>query len=316
MNLLESDLQSITCGQCGSALHLPLYERPDGLKVVRCQTCGLAFLNPRPNEESILKTYNQGYFSGDSVGDGIGYGDYLSPHVISDLEETAQFRFNLLSRYLRWPGLRVLEVGCASGEFCVRTAQAGARIVGLDLSPEIIEIARRRYRGVDFYSGAIETTSALQNRKFDLIAAFEVIEHVPDPKVWLAALSSKLAPGGSIALSTPNLNCGARIGFDRWVGFQSSFEHLYYFTPDTLSRMLEEAGFACRATLSFGSGDRPTPNGAARSAVKRVLCSLGLWGLAKKARGALNPIDQRVPISEDGNGHTMLLVATNQGAFV
>ena len=108
-------------------------------------------------------------------------------------------------------GKTALDVGCGAGLLTEPLARLGATVVGLDASPELIEIARDHAAqsglAIDYRSGEL----AELNGTFDLITCMEVIEHVADPAAFVRALSRRLAPGGLLILSTPNATAWSRL---------------------------------------------------------------------------------------------------------
>ncbi len=107
----------------------------------------------------------------------------------------------------RLRGLKVLDVGCGGGLMAEALAREGARVTGIDASSEAITVAKEHAAvsglQVDYKVGSAESllqTGAL----FDAIIAFEIVEHVADLKVFMAALASMLRPGGIMVVSTVN----------------------------------------------------------------------------------------------------------------
>lgn len=102
--------------------------------------------------------------------------------------------------------LRLLDIGCGAGLAAEALARAGHDVLGLDAAPETIEVARRHAAAgmtLAYRCGTAEDLGA-EGARFDAITAFEVIEHVPDPRAFLATLADLLAPGGVLVLSTLN----------------------------------------------------------------------------------------------------------------
>jgi 2-polyprenyl-6-hydroxyphenyl methylase/3-demethylubiquinone-9 3-methyltransferase len=103
--------------------------------------------------------------------------------------------------------LRLLDVGCGAGLAAEALARAGHEVIGLDASDAVIAAARRHAEGRNLPLGyRVGTLATLidEGQIFDAITAFEVIEHVPEPRLFLAELSTLLAPGGVLVLSTLN----------------------------------------------------------------------------------------------------------------
>ena len=116
------------------------------------------------------------------------------------------------------PGGRVLDVGCGGGFLLEELARRGYSGVGIDLSPESVEIARTRLADI----GAADRLGAQVGRAyeppegpFDLVCLTDVLEHLEDPRGCLRALREQMAPGALLVISTPNRRSlpGAR----RWL---------------------------------------------------------------------------------------------------
>ena len=101
-------------------------------------------------------------------------------------------------------GRTALDVGCGAGLLAEPLARLGAKVTGVDASPEVIAVAREHAAAVglaiDYRAGDVHQLSG----QFDLVTSLEVIEHVADPAEFLQALARRLAPGGLLILSTPN----------------------------------------------------------------------------------------------------------------
>ena len=158
--------------------------------------------------------------------------------------------------WLRWEAVRpliphdalsVLEVGCGRGGFAVRLAD-GRKYVGVEPDAVSAEVARARL-GHHQVAGEIRTgdVSAIDpNERFDLVCAFEVIEHVEDDGAFIRACARHLSPRGTLLLTTPAGE--ARFGIaDEMVG------HYRRYEPDRLDTLLAEAGLKGRFVEHYGA---------------------------------------------------------------
>jgi 2-polyprenyl-3-methyl-5-hydroxy-6-metoxy-1,4-benzoquinol methylase len=280
-------LNSVACDLCGGNRTRPVVIRPDGLSVEECFECGLCYLNPRPASDLIQNLYDGDYFSknGQSTEGSYryGYNDYLGEANKRLLAKAADSRLRLASPYLNILGKSCLEIGCATGEFCELIADKARNVVGIDLSGEAIATATGRYPRINFRQGNL---SALREHdQFDAIFGFEVIEHIESPAAFLRELADHLKPGGRLVITTPNYNCGKRVGAQRWSGFQSSLEHLYFFNSESLSRYAKNVGLVPIVSLTgCGDGIHTASKTDYKTPLRSALRRLGVLNLIRRFR--------------------------------
>jgi 2-polyprenyl-3-methyl-5-hydroxy-6-metoxy-1,4-benzoquinol methylase len=98
---------------------------------------------------------------------------------------------------------RVLELGCGTGWLSgALSEQCGARVVGIDLSQEAVEQARRAYPHLEFHAGDA-LTLPLQG-PFDAIVSADVLAHIPDQQAVIDLMARLLRAGGTFVLMTQN----------------------------------------------------------------------------------------------------------------
>lgn len=98
-------------------------------------------------------------------------------------------------------GSRVLDVACGTGVLIPDYIRRGADVTGIDISPEMIKLAERKYAGtgVRFICGDIETADVGQG--FDAIVVYNAFPHFPDPERLIFRLSGLLAEGGVLTVA-------------------------------------------------------------------------------------------------------------------
>jgi 2-polyprenyl-6-hydroxyphenyl methylase/3-demethylubiquinone-9 3-methyltransferase len=132
----------------------------------------------------------------------------MNPCRLSFIREQCIQHFQLdSSTLLPLSGLRILDVGCGGGLVTEPLARLGGAVVGLDGSPEAIQVARehalREGLAIDYHEGFLETFS---HESFHIITAIELVEHVDHVDVFIEALLKRLKPGGLAFISTLNQN--------------------------------------------------------------------------------------------------------------
>ena len=234
----------VPCNHCG---HDATHGVRNVSRLVRCASCGLIYVNPRPSAEDLARQYDRAYFHCAEPTFG-GYEDYEGDRA--EIARTFERRWRQLAPWVGGTPPRLLDVGCATGIFLEVARAAGCPGEGLDLSEYALALAREK--GFAARRGTLEE-AAFPAESFDVISMWDLIEHVTDPAALLAECRRVLRPGGVLAISTPDAgSLLARVLGSRWLGFRSIDEHLYFFSRRTLGQMLERAGFEVRAVHAVG----------------------------------------------------------------
>lgn len=160
-------------------------------------------------------------------------------------------------------GTRVLDVGCGNGAVCGEFTRLGCRAVGIDLSEQGIELARRTYPNARFelIGADKDLLQKLNETPFDLVVSTEVVEHLYAPREWARGCFLALKPGGSLICTTPyhgylkNLVLAVAGKWEYHANPLWDGGHIKLWSKATLSILLKEAGFA---DVSFrGAGRLP-----------------------------------------------------------
>ncbi len=166
-----------------------------------------------------------------------GLGERLVPDALASDSTSRSLLDGHMARYQRvarrGAGKVILDMACGSGYGSRFLKQAGASsVVGVDLNSAAIEYAKLRYPspGVEFICA--DATTFQSPQRFDLIACFETIEHVPDPLAFARNLRSLLKDEGELFLSLP-------LGETRHIDPY----HLHAFSQEAIFSLLDTAGF-------------------------------------------------------------------------
>ena len=215
---------------------------PDLFAVVRCPSCGHLRTNPRPTLDGLREYYASDYF--------------LHQEESADVHRSAEGGATGWRRLLRAatpigatpvPSLRpgrLLELGCGTGRFLHGMARAGWDVEGIEFSAKAADVAAGL--GYKVSTGSLETLPPPE-KPFDVVAAWMVLEHLPDPIGALRILRSWTRPGGWLLLSVPNAASREFALFrDAWFALQVP-SPLHHFTPHTLRGVLKRSGWRLAA---------------------------------------------------------------------
>jgi 2-polyprenyl-3-methyl-5-hydroxy-6-metoxy-1,4-benzoquinol methylase len=138
-------------------------------------------------------------------------------------------------------GLSVLDLGCGSGFLCKKMMEEGAKsVIGVDMvKPENAVGATWQYRDLDLDSPA--WSSQMIEASFDLILAFDILEHLRSPYEFLSNCQKLLKPKGRLVLTTPNINSWERVANpDNWSGARDQ-QHKTLFSRYSLQFLLKKS---------------------------------------------------------------------------
>lgn len=256
------------CPLCAGSDTTPVWHTPDRAfgvpgrySVVRCRRCSFLFQNPRVRDDCLAACYPTGYprhqepsprvpFTGSAsrvraarwaLSRRLGYRAFEDRTAGVAMRIRARF----MLRRLRWTCPpwrgegRWLDVGCGSGSVLGLAQALGWRTAGIEMDAGAA--TRARPFAHELHVGDV-LTAPFEPGRFDLVTAFHVLEHVPDPIAMLRRMLDWLAPGGIVIVEVPNAGgLGARLFGASWSSLELP-RHLSHFTPRSLEQAVQAAG--------------------------------------------------------------------------
>ncbi|MFD0022238.1 class I SAM-dependent methyltransferase [Streptomyces sp. NPDC058382] len=148
----------------------------------------------------------------------------------------------------------VADVGCGPGRITAHLSGLGADAFGIDLSPAMIEVARRDHPGLRFEVGSMTDLDLADTSAAGIVAWYSLI-HVPDDEIGpvLAHFRRVLRPGGLLLLGF-HIGDGSRPK-TRGYGGHPMKVHVHLRRPGQMAARLEEAGFTVEAQTSLTSAE-------------------------------------------------------------
>lgn len=232
--------EEVNCDNCASSGGEFLFAGPDRMhglpglfSMVQCTKCGWVRQNPRPVAADLDKYYPN---------------DYLA--YTQAVEDEKRFwnnwdrrygmikRCRSIERFL--PRGRVLEIGCGTGVFLNEMHRRGWEVVGIEPNRYASSYAHTRF-GMEIFTGTLEQ-SGVEPGSFDVIASWNVLEHLPTPAQDMARMARVLKKDGLLVMGFPSLESLDRRLFGKyWLGWDLP-RHLYLFPRKSFEAFLDRHG--------------------------------------------------------------------------
>jgi 2-polyprenyl-3-methyl-5-hydroxy-6-metoxy-1,4-benzoquinol methylase len=214
------------CRLCGSTHTRRLFTKGQ-TPYWECADCGFRFATPHtnPNFVTAIGDYEAAYLQ------------YLGPDESDEANQSSLYDW--MQRITPLEGRRLLDIGAGSGKL-VRFLRA-RRVEAHGIEPSRALFDRFLATEEAFTCAMLDQYRSAGAAPFDIVTAFDVIEHVPDPVAFLGDVAALVEPGGMFFASTPDAGSVPARAFGRWWHFYYPY-HLSYFAPRSLARAAEPHG--------------------------------------------------------------------------
>jgi 2-polyprenyl-3-methyl-5-hydroxy-6-metoxy-1,4-benzoquinol methylase len=220
--------QNTTLQNDAAAYRCTSFEHNDNPRILKCLVCGLVHVPRSAQRDDLDQLY-------ESVEDT----QYLEN--TKSRERTFAEAYRRISPFIGESPGRLVEIGAYCGIFISECQKHGWDCDGIEPSSWAVTYARQKY-GIELLAGTLADNVDERTNLYDLVASWDVLEHVKDPVDFLRQANRMLKPGGYICLSTLDYdNWFPKLAGRRWPWLMDM--HLFYFSPDLLAQMFEKAGF-------------------------------------------------------------------------
>jgi cyclopropane fatty-acyl-phospholipid synthase-like methyltransferase len=141
-------------------------------------------------------------------------------------------------------------VGCSAGHFLHAVSSYVGECIGIEFNKEEAEFASKTL-GFRIYTKPVEHTD-ISYEYFDVITVFQVLEHMAEPASFLKTIGRYLKHDGYLIVEVPNVQDALMSLYDieEYRDFWFREPHIFYYSPNTLSAMLEKCGFSGRTSTT------------------------------------------------------------------
>lgn len=237
-------LISVSCDLCGRKTSTRTVAKgvdfeyatcPNTFSIVRCNECGLHYLNPRPDISTLNIIYPESY-------EPFHFHESSNPFIKHGRAFVQKKKVKAISKLVP-PDGAIIDVGCGSGHLLSLLKRYGSpewQLYGNDFSE--VSLANLERLGIRGVAGRFEDLdTALQ---FDLIILNQTIEHLDSPSSVIEKASHLLKPGGALFIETPSIEgLDARLFRARYWGGYHFPRHWSLFDESSLRRLVEQHGF-------------------------------------------------------------------------
>jgi 2-polyprenyl-3-methyl-5-hydroxy-6-metoxy-1,4-benzoquinol methylase len=230
----EMQRHSYACPLCGGAGVVPFLTAPDRFHLrtelyhlLRCSSCSAVWLDSPPRPDQMDIHYDDDY--------------HRAIMTAGETNPEARWRRHreLIARHKQ--GGAILDIGCSSGAFLGAVKSPSWKLYGIEMEASTAQRARAA-TGAEVFVGDVDDAPFAPN-SFDVITAFDLLEHVYRPRQFLGNVLNWLKPGGIFFTMLPNIDSWeSRMFGSYWYGLELP-RHLFHFSPKSLRHVMLSLGF-------------------------------------------------------------------------
>jgi len=212
-----------------------------------CKMCQVAFLYPRITKKDIYQIYKGKYFSFQHKP-----GNKLIDFILSwGLAPYDKFICQVVKS-----GRKLLDVGCGYGDFLFKMQNRGWDVYGIEPFLDAVKVGRKRVGEERILKGELPKVK-FRSKNFDVVTLWGVLEHLPNPSIYISKIHNLLRKRGYLIIEIPNLDSFLLSIFGNNYNWLSINEHVFIYSKKGVKKFLNDNGFS---TLSVYSPVKITSN--------------------------------------------------------
>lgn len=209
-------------------------------QIVKCNSCGFKFTNPRPEQHEIGLYYKaESYISHSNTSKGLIAKIY---HAVRNY--TLKNKLDLINKLYPNKG-NLLDVGCGTGMFIKVASANGWKVNGIEPDEKARKIAEENLS----YKIEKKILSSYQLKTFNIITMWHVLEHVHLLNETVDWLKERITKDGTLIIAVPNHESkDAEMYQEQWAAYDVP-RHLYHFSQNSIKQLFEQKGFNLKETI-------------------------------------------------------------------
>ena len=215
------------CPVCSSNNDISIFSKAGGT-YVKCQDCGMIYINPVFTDEAIIGYYQTNHTEQAEVVESDTDNFYIN--IYNDgLDDIGKINSNLEN---------ILDIGCSSGTFLDLASQRGLSTYGIELNKAEFEFVKKKRHIV--FNEVLEKVNF--NTKFDVITMWDVFEHIIDGKFYLKKMRDLLTSNGLIFIQIPSSDSLAAKILQEHCNMYDGLEHVNLYGVETIKKIAHKCG--------------------------------------------------------------------------
>jgi len=232
---LKHSQNSLACPICRLGDNVSFRFLKNGYNIYRCDDCNLLFVYPQPSPDELLRIYDNSYFKRGNKYLTMNETESRSRNLDNDKR-----KIDVIKKHKETG--KLLDVGCAMGDFLYLARQEGFDVAGVEISTSCTDYVKNKL-GIDVHSGDL-LSAQLPSNTYDVVTLWDVIEHLRNPAETLNETYRILRPGGILCFSTGDIDSFYARIMGRFWHLLTPPQHLFYFSAKSIKKILDRCGLA------------------------------------------------------------------------